>query len=364
MARIAAIMGIVTCKAIAAGNGPARERSTMLPRKPLIALSCVAAAIAISATALGQTVMEAGKAAKTRYDGAVAAWYGSHFEDSGKHDWEPIKEWNGPFHPTLGEYKTSDREIVRRHLRWLRRAGIDVIFYDTCRIQPELTLKEIANQKTLQVIADELAHQDKETRKLKLVVWMEKWNSNPTPDEYRSGLEYVRKNLAEGDFYFRFDGKPLVVTYLNSPSAELDAIGREYEKTFTMRRIATDPALPDWRYVGPAGDKECMTANPGFDFFMEEAFIAKYVNKKPIDEKAYRERGKAAIAQRADGKLFEQQLLQARQVDPKLIFISGWNDWACCLQIEPAKEYGFRYVDLAARLLGREKETGAYREER
>ena len=44
-----------------------------------------------------------------------------------------------------------------------------------------------------------------------------------------------------------------------------------------------------------------------------------------------------------------------------MIFISGWNDWAWCLQIEPAKEYGFTYVDMAARLLGRETETQPYR---
>jgi hypothetical protein len=105
-----------------------------------------------------------------------------------------------------------------------------------------------------------------------------------------------------------------------------------------------------------------MTANPGIDTYLEEAFIAKIVNKKPIDEKTIREHGKVAIEQRADGKYFEKQLLQVREANPKLIFISGWNDWACCLQIEPAKEYEFKYVDLAARLLGREAETKPYRE--
>jgi WD40 repeat protein len=87
----------------------------------------------------------------------------------------------------------------------------------------------------------------------------------------------------------------------------------------------------------------------------------KYINKQPIDVAALRQRGKAAIAQRADGRYFANQLLKARQIDPKVIFISGWNDWAWCLQIEPAKEYGFKYVDMAARLLGREAETRPYR---
>jgi hypothetical protein len=131
-----------------------------------------------------------------------------------------------------------------------------------------------------------------------------------------------------------------------------------------MRRIAPTPTMPSWQYIGVVENKECMTVNPGIDGFMEEAFITKYVEKKAIDDKAYRERGKAAIEQRADGKYFEKQLLQVREADPKLIFISGFNDWACCLQIEPAKEYGFLYLDMAARLLGREAETKPYRVEK
>ena len=322
----------------------------------------LALALVACGSALGQTTMDASMAEKTRYDGAVAIWYGSHFENTGSHDWEPIKEWNGPFHPVLGEYKTDDRKIIQQHLHWLRRAGVDVIFYDTCRIQPELTLLDLPKQKTLQLLAEELSHQEKETRKLKLVVWMEKWNSNPTAEQYRFGLDYVRKNLANHDFYYRLDGKPLVMTYLNGPAPDLAKIEQENEQFFTLRRISPDAETPGWKYFGPMGDKECITVNPGANGFMEEAFINKYINKQAIDDNAFRQRGKAAIEQRADGKYFENQLLKARQVNPKVIFISGWNDWAWCLQIEPAKEYGFKYVDIAARLVGREAETLPYRQ--
>ena len=308
-----------------------------------------------------QSPLDASAAERTRYQGTVAIWYGSHFEDSADHDWVPIKEWNGPFHPLLGEYKTSDQDVVRKHLRWLRRAGVDVIFYDVCRVQPELTLLDLPKQKTLQLIVEELSHQAKEARKLQLALWLEKWNSNPTAEQYRFGLEYVRRNLAPRDFYYRLDGKPLVMTYLNGASPEIDALDREYEPYLAIRRITPYQGVKGWRYFGPEGDAECMTVNPGADGFMEEAFITKYVNKKPIDDAAFRKRGKAAFEQRADGKYFENQLLKARRVDPKVIFISGWNDWAWCLQIEPAKEYGFQYVDLAARLLGREAETRPYR---
>jgi hypothetical protein len=319
-------------------------------------------AAAVHCTALGQGQMDAATAVRTRYNGTVAICYFSHFEDTASHDWEPIKEWNGPYHPLLGEYKTDDRNVVRKHLQWLRRAGVDVIVYDVARIQPELTILELPKQKTLQLLVEELSHQEKETRKLKLVLWFEKWNSNPTGEQYRFGLDYVRKNLAERDFYFRLDGKPLVITYLNGVAPDVEKVEREFEAFLTLRRVSAYPDQPGWRYFGPAGDKECMTVNPGADGFMEGAFIDKYVNKRPVDDHALRQRGKAAVEQRNDGKYFEDQLLKARQPDPKLILISGWNDWAWCLQIEPAREYGFLYVDMAARLLGREAETLPYRQ--
>jgi hypothetical protein len=91
-------------------------------------MAALVAGLSLAATvhvpAFGQSPLDAVAAAKTRYQGQVAIWYGSHFEDTASHDWEPIKEWNGPFHPLLGEYKTSDPKIVRQHLRWLRRAGV------------------------------------------------------------------------------------------------------------------------------------------------------------------------------------------------------------------------------------------------
>lgn len=321
----------------------------------------LALTLALQGVAHGQTLMDANQAETSRYNGTVAIWYGSHFEDTAMHDWVPIKDWNGPYHAVLGDYKTSDRAVLRKHLQWLRRAGVDVICYDACRVQPELTLLDLPKQKTLRMLAEELSHQEKETRKLKLVVWLEKWNSNPTPEQYAFAFKYIRENLADRDFYFKLDGKPLVMTYHNGPTPDLVEIDRQNEPNFTIRHISPEAGAPGWAYIGPAGDKECMTVSPGFDGYLEGAFMTTHLDHKPVAVQALRNHGKVVVAQRAGGKTFESQLLQARQVDPQLIFVSGWNDWACCLQIEPAKEYGFQYVDILARLLGREAETRPYR---
>ena len=184
----------------------------------------------------------------------------------------------------------------------------------------------------------------------------------PRRSNTQFALEYVRKNLADRDFYYHLDGKPLVMTTLTVLRLSWTELIKRYRQFLTLRRVSPAPQTPGWKYFGSAGDKECMTVNPGANGFMEEAFIAKYVNHQSVDDNALRQRGNAVVQQRADGQNFENQLLKAREVDPKVIFISGWNDWAWCLQIEPAKEYGFRYVDMAARLLGRASESRTYRD--
>ncbi len=318
--------------------------------------------VALLAALAFQGPIDAASAAKTRYGGDVAVWYGSHFEDTDAHDWVPIRDWNGPYHPMLGDYKTSDRRIVRQHLEWLRRAGVDVIFYDVCRIRQELTLYGLKDQKTLQILVDELSHQKKEKRKLKLALWIEKWNSNPQKEEYRFGLDYIRKNLAEKDFYYRLDGKPLVVRYLNDPAPDFSSVDADEANYLTIRKISPTTGAASWGYffsLDPSA--ECMTVNPGADGYMEGAFINGILAHKPLDLPALRAHAPEVTAARRDGAGFEEELLKVRSANPKLIFISGWNDWAFCMQIEPAKEYGFKYVDSAAKLLGRWEETSLYR---
>jgi len=102
-----------------------------------------------------------------------------------------------------------------------------------------------------------------------------------------------------------------------------------------------------------------MVVSPGYDSYLEDAYLARRTG----DADLAKVRKNAAAADREDGAFFERQLLRARTGNPEIIFISGWNDWQYGNQIEPAAEYGYTYVDLAARLLGRQHETAAYRDD-
>jgi len=105
-----------------------------------------------------------------------------------------------------------------------------------------------------------------------------------------------------------------------------------------------------------------MMASPGINAFLELAYVAKYVNKLPspdFDEI----RRTAPQAKRENGEYYRKQLQWAKDANPEIIFVSGWNDWQYGTQIEPSIEYECQYLDITADVLERRDETAPYRAE-
>jgi hypothetical protein len=306
--------------------------------------------------------MDENEAVSQRFNGTVALWYTSHHAVTTR-DWDNIREFEGRYHPSLGYYKNDDPAVLRQHLQWMRRAGVDAIVYD-CYGCKQLECTDMPTDRTLPLLMEELAHQEGESRKIQLIIWLEKYIYNPSLEQYRTALAWVKENLAEQPYYYQWGGRPLVVTYHNGPNEAIDEIEWENDY-FALKRIR--PYHSDvWSYVEHYPQRlgrDWMVVSPGFDPYLEQAYLAKYVNNEANpDLNKIREEGRKYAADRGNGEFFTKQLLRARQGDPKIIFISGWNDWQYANHIEPAAEYGCQYVDMAARLLGREAETAPYRD--
>lgn len=295
----------------------------------------------------------------SRFGGTVAIWFRAHCVDD-QRDWNNICEFGGNFHPLLGYYQSDDPDILKLQLKWIRRAGIDLIVYDAYPVISK-SLFDLSRDKTLQLLIQELSNQTNESRKLKLCIWLEKYLSNPTIEEYRFALDYVRQNISNYEFYFRYKGRPLLLCYINNlENRPLDEI-EVYNDYFEIRRVR--PFYCDvWSYIEyypQRLQKECISACPGFDSYIENAYIAKYIKKEKVDFEELRKI--SPKADRENGVYYEKQLSRAKSANPDIIFISGWNDWQYSNQIEPAIEYEFKYVDLTAKCLGRWEETAPYR---
>ena len=103
-----------------------------------------------------------------------------------------------------------------------------------------------------------------------------------------------------------------------------------------------------------------MCASPGYDAYLENAHVNRHVHHQ-TQPSLDQIRAAAPRAVRADGAYYVQQITWAKQCNPDIIFVSGWNDWQYGNQIEPAVEYRFFYLDLTSKVLGRWAETAPYR---
>jgi hypothetical protein len=175
-------------------------------------------------------------------------------------------------------------------------------------------------------------------------------------------LGYLQERVSKRDCYFRYHGKPLVLAVLNGENRAIHDV--EWRNAFfdlrRLRAFYTDA----WSYVEHYPQlrrKDWMPASPGINAALERAYLAQCAHQIPAPEHAEIWRN-APKAEREDGMYYRKQLLWAKQANPEIIFISGWNDWQHGLQIEPAVEYGGLYLDLTSEILGRWEETAPYRE--
>jgi len=86
-------------------------------------------------------------------------------------------------------------------------------------------------------------------------------------------------------------------------------------------------------------------ATPGFDNFYELIHLERSQHHNPApDLEALRK--KSWRADRAGGDYYRQQLAWAKQHNPEIIFVSGWNDW---IYGEPSPQDAARLSSAAIR---------------
>ena len=249
------------------------------------------------------------------------------WDNPGRYYWEQ---------PLLGYYKTTDPWVLRKHAEWLADAGVDVVFFDCTNLT--LTWKE-----SYDVLFEVWTQAQQDGVNVPKVAFMLPFGS---PEYGGPQLHMLWDDIYKPGRYrnlwFVWKGKPCIMGYPDNLTES--ATDKEIRDFFTFRPGQPDyvdgptrndqwgwlEVYPQHGYVKNADGKfEQVTVGIGQNtspdkgghcgaFNVKDAYGRNFSVLKGFDP-------------RVDGYLygwnFDEQWSRAYELDPELVFVTGWNEF-------------------------------------
>jgi hypothetical protein len=229
--------------------------------------------------------------------------------------------------PELGYYMMTDTFVIRKHASMLTDAGVDVVFFDTTN--PPFTWKN--EYEALCRTYTEMRAEGNQTPAIGFICPF----GDPRPVLTRLWQDLYQPGLWR-DLWFLWENKPLILADKNYVK---DKVMLDF---FTFRRPMPDywkgPSGPDqwsWLEVHPQhvfrnslGAAEQMSVGVAQNALPNTPGPAPMSHRQGAMGRSWRNGAKDASADAVmQGLNFTEQWRRALDIDPKLIFITGWNEW-------------------------------------
>ncbi len=258
----------------------------------------------------------------------------------------------GPYHwgkPLYGYYRNADPYVLRKHVMMLAAAGVDFIAFDCSNCswhakRGHFALFEAFRQAKLDGI------------NVPKVTFIMNWNANPNTEYMlRAMYQDIFKPGLYSDLWFMYEGKPVMMAFGDSiPEKGFNDLDTEFlnemREFFTFRPCHAGyfsgpyegTNFTEWAWcqavpLNKFGEREdgtfeqtavsvALNANtkPGkpttYTFFNDtDTFGRSYTTKdgnSRLTEDSYKY-----------GYNFQEQWDNALELDPDIVFVTGWNEW-------------------------------------
>jgi len=229
--------------------------------------------------------------------------------------------------PELGYYRMTDPFVIRKHASMLADAGVDVVLFDTTN--PPWTWKD-----EYEALCREYTAMRAEGNRTPYIGFIcPFWDPTEVIDRL---WEDLYKPGLWRDLWFTWEGKPFILANKDfvKDEAMLDF--------FTFRRPMPDywvgPDGPDqwsWLEVFPQhvyknsrGEIEQMSVGVGQNALADTPGPAPMAHKDGAMGRSWHRGAKDEREGAVHlGLNFEEQWKRAVEVDPKFVFVTGWNEW-------------------------------------
>ena len=243
--------------------------------------------------------------------------------------------WN---ESVFGFYKTNDKWVLRKHAEMLANAGVDVIFFDNTNGQ--FTFKD--SYKFIFETFQEALDDGVDVPKISFLLPFWDDSSHNTDAQLRNIYQDIFLKNKYQHLWFYWDGKPMVMAH-QAYVQTTDLLGKEIRKFFTFRggqpgylinRTTGNEwgwlsTYPQALYYSKADKKtvEQMTVGVAMNHNAKTheltAMNGENVMGRTYTSKGYDTRENAVKL----GANFAEQFEYALEVDPRVIFVTGWNEW-------------------------------------
>lgn len=238
--------------------------------------------------------------------------------------------------PLLGYYQTTDPWVLRKHAEMLADAGVDVVFFDCTN--GDLTWKD-----SYEALMETWSQAQKDGVNVPKVAFMLPFGPiNYSLISLRQLFRDVYQPRRYENLWFQWKGKPCIMAYPdNLTDSETD---RQIKAFFTFRPGQPDYVNGPWRndqwgwlenypqhgYVkGENGKYEQVTVGIAQNAGPETNGHCSAFNLPGTYGRSFSRRN--GFDPRVDGYLygwnFQEQWDRALELDPELVFITGWNEY-------------------------------------
>ena len=269
--------------------------------------------------------------------------------------WFNAGSWNRAKtdYPLLGRYSSDDRDVMRRHIEWAKRADIDG-FIVSWKSTPVLNRR----LKRLSEVAGA------ERFKLLVIYQGLDFDREPLPAErVARDLDVFRSRYADGPA-FDFFPKPAVIwsgTWRFS-RAEVASVTRRAQRSLLV--LASERNVQGYRRVADLVDGNAYywgsvdpSTFPGYAEKLAKMGLAIHARSglwiapaaPGFDARLV---GGGSVVGRRNGATLRSELDAATGSQPDAVGLISWNEFSENTHVEPSERYGSRYLDVVADVRG------------
>ena len=257
--------------------------------------------------------------------------------------WGPLNAFHHWGESIFGYYTSDDAWVKRKHVQMLTDAGVDFLIIDATN-----AATYIEQGLQLMAILDEYQKQGWNVPKM---VFYTNSSSGPTIQRLYDGI--YKKNLYP-NLWFHWEGKPMIVGHPEECSEEVQAFFRIKKSQWPNEGKFHADGFPWIAFERPQhvfknaqGENEVVNVavaqHNGTIRFSSSAFYGDQTNWTRSWHNGKNDPAPDAYKY---GYNFAEQCEYALSQDPKILFITGWNEWIAMSFKGPGEKEPVMFVDL------------------